>query len=297
MSGFAPPPPPASQYPAPPADDDFSESSGSRAAKVLPAPHHNHVTWPTSFPPQRERKQSFATTRSRAASSGAVLLQLALGDHVAANDKVNWLDTTDNFNDYLQVLDPSTGRVTLIHKTTHKKLMEPPREWGYGVDEAKNRKSAKSIFARAEQTELIEFFEKYDPMRVVEVDGLLDEYAGHEEFLFSSLERKYNVTGAGDGVVPGQNPAPAKPPRKKNSIFDKLTDTSMYTGASSHRFDKDGMGRGLTGRDRLHVGKGSHGAAHGADVFGGNTNDHRNRSETAGDTGTIDAADFLTRQW
>ena len=32
------------------------------------------------------------------------------------------------------------------------------------------------------------------------------------------------------------------------SIFDRLTDTSLYTGAHKHRFDADGRGRGIAGR-------------------------------------------------
>eukprot|EP01006_Ploeotia_vitrea_P044425 TRINITY_DN66830_c13_g7_i1.p1 TRINITY_DN66830_c13_g7~~TRINITY_DN66830_c13_g7_i1.p1 ORF type:complete len:484 (-),score=251.26 TRINITY_DN66830_c13_g7_i1:82-1533(-) len=41
--------------------------------------------------------------------------------------------------------------------------------------------------------------------------------------------------------------------RKSNgpSIFDRLTDTSGYTGTHKHRFDKKGKGRGLAGRDSI----------------------------------------------
>lgn len=35
----------------------------------------------------------------------------------------------------------------------------------------------------------------------------------------------------------------------KQTIFDKLTDTSLYTGAHKHRFTQDGKGKGLAGRD------------------------------------------------
>jgi len=48
-------------------------------------------------------------------------------------------------------------------------------------------------------------------------------------------------------------PAPAKKKKpaaeKKGSIFDRLTDTSLYTGAHKARFGADGKGRGLQGRD------------------------------------------------
>ena len=153
---------------------------------------------------------------------------------------------------------------------------------------------------RTEREELVAFFELHDQMRVVEVDLLLDEYAGREVELFEALEREYNVHElGGSGIVPGQEPAAQAPEKPKRvNIFDKLTDVSMYTGASSHRFDKDGVGRGLTGRDRLHVGKGSHGVhGDGSSVFKGNSNHHKTRSDSAGDTGIIDAASFLTRQW
>ena len=36
---------------------------------------------------------------------------------------------------------------------------------------------------------------------------------------------------------------------KKQSIFDRLTDPSQYTGAHKLRFDKDGKGLGKAGRD------------------------------------------------
>eukprot|EP00941_MAST-03F_sp_MAST-3F-sp1_P002006 g2006.t1 len=35
---------------------------------------------------------------------------------------------------------------------------------------------------------------------------------------------------------------------KRRNIFDKLTDTSLYTGAHKHRFNPDGSGRGKAGR-------------------------------------------------
>ena len=40
------------------------------------------------------------------------------------------------------------------------------------------------------------------------------------------------------------------------NIFDRLTDSSQYTGAHKHRFDKNGQGKGLAGRDRVMKGSG-----------------------------------------
>ena len=35
-----------------------------------------------------------------------------------------------------------------------------------------------------------------------------------------------------------------------SSIVDRLTDTSKYTGTHKHRFDAEGNGLGILGRDR-----------------------------------------------
>jgi len=43
---------------------------------------------------------------------------------------------------------------------------------------------------------------------------------------------------------------------KKGTIFDRLTDTSKYTGAHKARFDKDGKGLGLDGRESVAKGNG-----------------------------------------
>jgi hypothetical protein len=57
---------------------------------------------------------------------------------------------------------------------------------------------------------------------------------------------------------------PAGSPTGKKSIFDKLTDHSQYTGSHKQRFDGDGKGKGLAGRDSLS--KGGVGAYHGGAV-------------------------------
>lgn len=43
---------------------------------------------------------------------------------------------------------------------------------------------------------------------------------------------------------------------REGSIFDRLTDSSQYTGTHIHRFDATGRGRGLAGRDRVTKGRG-----------------------------------------
>ena len=59
----------------------------------------------------------------------------------------------------------------------------------------------------------------------------------------------------------------------KSSIFDRLTDTKLYTGAHKHRFDADGRGRGLEGRDSMPKGAGATPASHAPrTAFKGHTN-------------------------
>ncbi|KAJ3142486.1 hypothetical protein HK100_002929 [Physocladia obscura] len=51
----------------------------------------------------------------------------------------------------------------------------------------------------------------------------------------------------------------------KASVFDRLTDSSGYTGAHKHRFNVDGTGRGIAGRDLPSLGSGP-GTYRGGDV-------------------------------
>ena len=46
-------------------------------------------------------------------------------------------------------------------------------------------------------------------------------------------------------------------PHTKKALIDKLTNSDLYTGTHKHRFDAEGKGRGLAGRDFLAKGEGS----------------------------------------
>ncbi|KAJ3031065.1 UNVERIFIED_CONTAM: hypothetical protein HDU68_006653 [Siphonaria sp. JEL0065] len=52
----------------------------------------------------------------------------------------------------------------------------------------------------------------------------------------------------------------------KGSVFDRLTDSHGYTGAHKHRFNADGTGRGLAGRDSAPLGNGGESKYRGGDV-------------------------------
>ena len=66
------------------------------------------------------------------------------------------------------------------------------------------------------------------------------------------------ASSSASAISSGSAPrSPAKSPSKAGgSIFDKLTDASLYTGTHQHRFDADGRGRGLDGRDAAPKGHG-----------------------------------------
>ena len=48
---------------------------------------------------------------------------------------------------------------------------------------------------------------------------------------------------------------------------DRMTDTANYTGAHKERFDADGKGKGLDGREDMHDGSGYVGAYKGAGSY------------------------------
>jgi len=70
--------------------------------------------------------------------------------------------------------------------------------------------------------------------------------------------------GAAPSKAGGKKKAAGKSKAGGKSIFDKLTDASQYTGSHKERFDKEGKGKGLAGRDSLS--KGGVGAYHGGAV-------------------------------
>ena len=79
----------------------------------------------------------------------------------------------------------------------------------------------------------------------------------------------------------------------QGNIFDRLTDTSQYTGTHKHRFDDEGRGRGLDGRDYVSKGAGTSSFRHPQRVAGktfqGNTN-------TNTDVKYSDLSQFITRR-
>lgn len=75
----------------------------------------------------------------------------------------------------------------------------------------------------------------------------------------------------------------------KSSIVDRLTDTKLYTGAHKQRFDEDGRGRGLEGRDSVSKGAGGHGVYHGGAVSDLSQITRSNLARTGGGVARSDA--------
>lgn len=54
----------------------------------------------------------------------------------------------------------------------------------------------------------------------------------------------------------GKKSAAAASSSGSSSVFSRLTDSSKYTGGHKHRFDEEGRGRGIAGRDSVAKGRG-----------------------------------------
>lgn len=75
---------------------------------------------------------------------------------------------------------------------------------------------------------------------------------------FISLDAKQGSSAAATTPADEEEHKEGERSASKPSIFDKLTDPKLYTGAHKHRFDpKTGQGKGLAGRDRCQKGTGT----------------------------------------
>ena len=174
--------------------------------------------------------------------------------------------------------------------------INPTTNYYDGVDDevvvSCNTVSARALFHRNFRHEVEEIYRVYLPVSdLSSIDGLLAKWEGKEHDLIEDLIQTYMLTEdeKADSVQ-----------RKERverhihlteisqpNVLERLTDVSNYTGIHSHRFTKDGKGRGLKGRD---------GGDGNGSLFDGGTNDHRNRSKTAGDCGVVSPDSFLTRK-
>jgi len=117
---------------------------------------------------------------------------------------------------------------------------------------------------------LIAYFTKYNPSKIVNVPNLLRSYQGREHELFLKIEKKYGHPIQHTTSLSTQSsPSSAR----RENIYDKLTDISLYTGVHKHRFDPStGKGRGLQGRDSIPKGGGPISQIPISSDFDGNTN-------------------------
>lgn len=72
---------------------------------------------------------------------------------------------------------------------------------------------------------------------------------------FAKLPSDEGYLALMDFLFKGKKQAPAvrsTVAETKGTIYDKLTDTSKYTGTHKHRFDEEGKGKGMSGRVDVH---------------------------------------------
>lgn len=86
-------------------------------------------------------------------------------------------------------------------------------------------------------------------------------------------QTRVSMTSHARKGVPARVLASREKSQKGSSIFERLTDTSAYTGTHKHRFDSQGRGRGISGRDAVAKGRGSaRGRRTATRAYVGNTN-------------------------
>ena len=110
--------------------------------------------------------------------------------------------------------------------------------------------------------------------------GEKNKHLWYDQFL-SALEAVASKKGSTIDKVKSQivnsgGPASSGTKAKNDGITAKMTDTSQYTGAHKERFDENGKGKGLDGRDRIAKGVGT-----------ANTGATINRDETADVRGVV----------
>eukprot|EP00163_Fabomonas_tropica_P017441 TRINITY_DN3098_c0_g3_i6.p1 TRINITY_DN3098_c0_g3~~TRINITY_DN3098_c0_g3_i6.p1 ORF type:complete len:170 (+),score=49.62 TRINITY_DN3098_c0_g3_i6:819-1328(+) len=83
-------------------------------------------------------------------------------------------------------------------------------------------------------------------------------FATFQEALDALAQKKgISVIDLENKILAAGGPSSSGTKAVNSGITAKLTDSSQYTGSHQHRFDKDGKGRGLDGRDSVATGTGT----------------------------------------
>ena len=88
---------------------------------------------------------------------------------------------------------------------------------------------------------------------------------GKRKLTFAEFERALELVAAKKGcsveevqaAVAAAAPSSSGTKAEVSGIVSKMTDTSQYTGAHKERFDAEGHGKGLAGRDYVPKGQGN----------------------------------------
>jgi len=156
-------------------------------------------------------------------------------------------------------VDGSTGKTYYYHATTRETSWEHPGKMQ--VDIQHKQDQAAKMMQNQRETE-----RQVQQMSAHAMRGA----AARDHRQVQQTARRHGGGGGGGGGGGSRS--------RQGNIFDRLTDSSQYTGAHKHRFDQSGKGRGLAGRDRVMKGTGYVSKrTHEGRSFVGNTNTGTNQ--------------------
>ncbi len=140
------------------------------------------------------------------------------------------------FLDYCAFGSGGSGMSDQIDNVKFSKLCRECKVIGKTLSPASVDITFSKVKAKGKRTIGYEEFQQALAMLAAEKYARLDPHDAFDKVIGLILKKGGpSATGTGTST--------------RGNIFDKLTDTSQYTGAHKHRFDGDGRGRGVAGRD------------------------------------------------
>jgi len=142
------------------------------------------------------------------------------------------------FLDYCAFGSGGSGMSDQIDNVKFSKLCRECKVIGKTLSPASVDITFSKVKAKGKRTIAYEEFQQALAMLAAEKYARLDPHDAFDKVIGLILKKGGpSATGTGTST--------------RGNIFDKLTDSSQYTGAHKHRFDGDGHGRGAAGRDAV----------------------------------------------